>query len=111
MSDYTLVPDLADLAEVPEDGILSKPMFTDARLRATLFALSAGQELTEHTSTMEAILQFLEGEAEITLGSDAHTVGPGTWVRMAPNLVHGIKAVTPLKMLLIVLRESNRDGQ
>ena len=108
---YTVVPSLHDAVEVPADGILSKPIQSDEHVRATLFGLSAGQELTEHTTTMEALLQFLEGEAELTLGGDTHHARPGFWVRMAPGLPHGIKALTPVKMLLIVLRDSRPATQ
>lgn len=108
-TEYTVIPSLAANVAMPEEGVLSKPVFTSARIRATLFAMSAGQELSEHTSTMEAVLQFLEGEAEITLGGERHTVGPGAWVRMAPNLRHSVLATQPLKMLLIVLQDAKPD--
>lgn len=108
---YTAIPSLHDAVELPADGILSKPIQSDEHIRATLFGLSAGQELTEHTTTMEALLQFLEGEAELTLSGDTHHVGPGFWVRMAPGLPHSIKALTPVKMLLIVLRDSRTATQ
>ncbi len=103
---YTLIASLASQVAIPEDGILSKPISTDEHLRATLFGLSAGQEMSEHTTTMEALLQILEGEADITLNDDAHHVGAGDWIRMSPNLRHSITATTPLKMLLLVLRDS-----
>lgn len=103
---YTLVANLAAQVTIPEDGILSKPISTDEHLRATLFGLSAGQEMSEHTTTMEALLQILEGEADVTLNDDAHHVKAGDWLRMAPNLRHSITATSPLKMLLLVLRDS-----
>jgi quercetin dioxygenase-like cupin family protein len=103
---YTLINALPSCVEMPEDGILSKPISTNNYLRATLFALSAGQEMSEHTTTMEALLQILEGEADLTLGDDPHRAGPGAWIRMSPNLRHSITAVTPLKMLLVVLRDA-----
>lgn len=106
---YVLIASLAEAVEVPAEGILSRPIFSDAQMRVTLFGMSAGQEMTEHTTTMEAILQFIAGTARITLGEDAHEVKAGAWVRMAPNLPHSIHALTPLKMLLIVLRAS-REG-
>ena len=110
-ADYTLIESLASTVQCPDDGILSKPIYTDERMRVTLFALSAGQEMTEHTTTMEALLQFLEGEAEITMGDDRHTVRAGAWVQMSPNLRHSIKATHPLKMLLVVLRPAPDAGK
>lgn len=102
----TFIPSLAALVEIPDDGILSKPIATDTYIRATLFGMSPGQEMSEHTTTMEALLQILEGDAQISLGEDSHHARAGTWICMPPNLRHSITALTPLKMLLIVLREA-----
>jgi len=66
--------------------------------------LDAGEEMTDHTSTMEATLHFLEGEAEVTLGDDTVSVQAGGWVQMNAGLVHGIRAVTAVKLLLVLLR-------
>ncbi len=101
---YTFFQDVAQEVEIPSDGILSKPIFTDERMRATLFGMSAGQEMTEHTTSMEAILQFLEGEVELTVDGKQHTASPGTWLRMAPRVVHSLLAKSPAKFYLIVLR-------
>lgn len=103
---YTLISAIASQVEIPADGILSKPISSDEHLRATLFGMSAGQEMSEHTTTMEALLQILEGEADLTLGDDPHRARAGDWIRMSPNLRHSIKAVTPLKMFLVVLRDT-----
>lgn len=102
---YTIVPSLTDAVEATEGAILSKPIFSDTRLRATLFALGQGQELTEHTTTMEAVVQILEGEVEFRLGEDLHVLRAGAWIQMNPNLAHSLRALTPVKMLLLVLRD------
>ena len=107
---FTLIPSLAAHVETPNDGILSLPISSDAHMRATLFAMSAGQEMTEHTTTMEAVVQFLEGEAELTLGGETHIVGPGAWICMAPNLPHSIRATQPVKFLLLVLRDTRKEA-
>jgi quercetin dioxygenase-like cupin family protein len=44
---------------------------------------------------MAAVLQFLKGEAELTLGSEKRNVRAGALVHMAPGLSHGIIAKTP----------------
>lgn len=105
-NEYTLVESVPATVETPATGILSKVLFSDDALRVTAFAFAAGEEMTDHTSTMEATLQFLEGEAEVKLGDDTVTVGPGSWIQMNPGLVHGIKANTAVKMLLVLLRSS-----
>ena len=67
---YTHISDLAKEAQPPEKGILSRTLFNDDRLKAVIFGFAQGEELSEHTASMPAILHFLQGEAKLTLGDD-----------------------------------------
>jgi hypothetical protein len=72
MADYTLLVDLAKEVQPPNKGILSRTLFNDDRLKAVIFGFVQGEELSEHTASMPAILHFLQGEATVTLGDDKH---------------------------------------
>ncbi len=100
---YTLVPDLA-AQEIPTDGILSRTLYNDDALKVVQFAFAAGQELSEHTASMPAVLQVVAGEAQFTLGGDRVEVGPGAWVHMPAHLPHRVHAKTPLIMLLLLIK-------
>lgn len=104
---YTLHTDLNRLLDLPEEGTLSRTLYQDDRVKVVLFNFCAGQELSEHTATKPAIMHFLAGEADITLGSDTTAVTPGTWVHMAPQLSHSIRAKTSVTMLLTLLKSSD----
>jgi quercetin dioxygenase-like cupin family protein len=91
-------------AQVPPDGILSRTIFNDDRVKAVWFGFAAGQELSEHTASMPAVIHILEGQARLTLGSEASDAGAGTWVHMPANLSHGVRAVTQVTMLLLLLK-------
>jgi quercetin dioxygenase-like cupin family protein len=101
---YTHFLDLAKEVEPPEKGILSRTLFSDDRLKAVLFGFAQGEELSEHTASMPAVLHFLQGEAKLTLGDDTVEAKPGTWVHMPTGLRHSIQAKTPLAMLLLLLK-------
>ena len=101
---YTLVAELANEVVPPEEGILSKPIFNDDRLKAVVFGFSKGSELTEHTASMPAVVQFIQGEAKFTLGSDEVQAKPGTWIYMAANLPHSVLAETPTIMLVMLMK-------
>lgn len=103
MGAYALIRDMRAEVEVPKDGILSRTVHTEGTLSLTLFGFDAGQELTEHTSTRAAIIEVLDGEAEITLGGDVHHLGAGAWVAMPPGMTHAIRATTPMRMALTLL--------
>jgi quercetin dioxygenase-like cupin family protein len=103
---YELLTDLARQIEVPADGTLSRTIHQDERLKVVLFAFSAGQELSEHTASTPAIMHFLSGEADVTLGAEKATASAGTWIHMAAELRHSIRTKTPAVMLLSLLKGS-----
>ena len=101
---YTLVANLASEIEPPTDGTLSRTVFQDARLKAIIFGFSAGQELSEHTASSPAIIHFLRGEADVTLGPDRLSACAGTWIHMPAQLPHSIRTKTPVVMLLLLIK-------
>jgi quercetin dioxygenase-like cupin family protein len=104
MSDYTHFLDLAKEVRPPDKGILSRTLFNDDCLKVVIFGFAQGEELSEHTASMPAVLHFLQGEATLTLGDDRHDAKPGTWVHMPKGLRHSIQAKTPVVMLLLLLK-------
>jgi quercetin dioxygenase-like cupin family protein len=104
MSEYTLWLDLAQEVQPPDKGILSRTLFSDDGLKVVLFGFAQGEELSEHTASMPAVLHFLRGEAKLTLGDDTLEARPGTCVHMPKGLRHSIQAQTPVVMLLLLLK-------
>jgi quercetin dioxygenase-like cupin family protein len=104
MSQYTLFLDLAKEVQPPDKGILSRTLFGDDRLKVVLFGFGQGEELSEHTASMPAVLHFLQGEPKLPLGDDTLEAKPGTWVHMPRSLRHSIQAKTPVVMLLLLLK-------
>jgi quercetin dioxygenase-like cupin family protein len=102
---FTHFADLANEGRPPDKGILSRTLFNDDRLKAVLFGFAQGEELSEHTASMPAVLHFLTGEARLTLGDDTLEARPGTWVHMPTGMRHSIQARTPVAMLLLLLKE------
>lgn len=102
---YTHIVDLAKEVEPPDDGILTRSLFNDDHVKAVIFGFGAGEELSEHTAAMPAILHFLRGEAALTLGNNTIAAQAGTWVHLEPNLRHSVKTTTPVVMLLLLLKK------
>jgi len=104
MPGYTIVQDPLKQQPIPEEGILTRQLFENESLRVVLFTFSSGQRLSEHTASTTALLHFLSGEANMTLGSDTIEAGPGTWVRMDAGLSHSVVTKSPVVMLLVLLK-------
>ncbi len=101
---YQYIPNLEGEVTIPQDGILSRTLHNGERARIVVFGFAAGQELTEHTSKLPAIVQILSGEARLKLGADEMDAGAGACAYMPPELPHAIFAKTPVTMALILLK-------
>jgi quercetin dioxygenase-like cupin family protein len=95
----------AELPEISPDSIVSRTLYEDEQHKAILFGFAQGQELSEHTASQTALLYFVKGSAQLTLGEDQRQASPGTWVRMAPRLPHSVLAETELVMMLILMKQ------
>jgi quercetin dioxygenase-like cupin family protein len=101
---YFFAPDVIAQIEVPKQGILSRTLYNDDRVKLVLFGFSEGQELSAHTAPMPADLYFLKGEGSLTLGEEQMPVQAGSFAHMTPDLPHSIVATTPLVMLLVMMK-------
>lgn len=101
---YQFIVDLAKEITPPADGTLSRTVFQNDQFKAVLFGFAAGQELSEHTASVPAIMHFLSGDAEVTLGPDHVSAATGSWIHMPAHLSHSIKATSNTVMLLLLLK-------
>ena len=84
----------------PSSGTLAKT----AEGSLSIFAFDRGQELSEHTSPFGAIVQVLDGKAELIIGGEPVIAGAGALVLMPADVPHAVRAPERFKMLLIMLR-------
>jgi quercetin dioxygenase-like cupin family protein len=82
----------------------NEAMTENDRLKVILFGFAQGEELSEHTASMPAVLPFLQGEAKLMLGDDTLEAKAGSWVHMPTGLRHSIQAQRPVVMLLLLLK-------
>ncbi len=107
MSDsFTYFERFEDIADLPNDGILSRTILNEPALRLVLFHFAKGQELTDHTSATPAVIQIISGEVHLRLGDEMREAHPGTMVYMPANVNHGVFAKTNTTMLLHMLKSA-----
>lgn len=102
---YIHLPNLSQEADIPVNGILSRTLYQDDHVKVVIFGFAEGQELSAHTAPFRAIIHVLDGTARLKLGADTVEAGPGAWIQMEPNLEHGVFAVTPVRLLLTLLKK------
>jgi quercetin dioxygenase-like cupin family protein len=85
-------------------AVVSKTLIKKETGNITLFAFDAGQGLSEHTAPFDAVVQILDGEADITIGGQTQTVDAGQMLIMPANVPHALHAREKFKMLLVMIR-------
>jgi quercetin dioxygenase-like cupin family protein len=98
------VADVATLVEYQSGSVVSREILKGATGRVTLFAFDEGEALSEHTSPFNALVQVVEGEAEITISGKAHRVNGGELILMPAQQPHALTAIKRFKMVLTMIR-------
>jgi quercetin dioxygenase-like cupin family protein len=93
-----------DLIDYQAEAVVSRVILKGKTGTVTIFAFDAGQGLSEHTAPFDALVQILDGEAEITISGKSSIVRAGELILMPANKPHALKAGHRFKMLLIMIR-------
>lgn len=88
-----------DAGAVVSRTIIQKPVGT-----VTIFSFDKGQGLSEHTAPFDAMVEILDGEAEIMIDRKKVLVKAGEFIIMPANRPHALKAVKKFKMALIMIK-------
>jgi quercetin dioxygenase-like cupin family protein len=94
----------ANLAAYQKGAIVSRTVVDKNTGTVTFFAFDEGQGLSEHTAPFDALVQILEGEAEISIAGEPHQLQAGTMVVMPGGQPHALRALKRFKMLLTMIR-------
>jgi quercetin dioxygenase-like cupin family protein len=94
-----------DKVEYSTEGIVSKRVIQKEKGNITLFAFDQGQKLSEHSAPFDAMVQVLEGKAEIMINRVPYEVTAGQAIIMPANIPHAVNAVEKFKMLLTMIKE------
>jgi quercetin dioxygenase-like cupin family protein len=95
---------MKDLAAYHDGAVVSKEVLKKDTGTVTVFAFDQGQGLSEHTAPFDALVEILDGEAEVIISDKAHQVSEGEMIIMPANEPHALKANKRFKMMLVMIR-------
>ena len=95
---------LAGLVQYAPDSIVSKTILDKPVGTITLFAFDRGQKLSEHPAPYDAVVQVLDGSAQLTIAGEEVEVLAGEIIIMPGNVPHAVTAKEEFKMLLTMIR-------
>jgi quercetin dioxygenase-like cupin family protein len=95
---------LAQLVTYQDGSVVSRQITKADAGNVTLFAFDRDQELSEHTAPFDALVYILEGQAQIKISGKVFELRTAEAIIMPANEPHALKALTPFKMLLTMIR-------
>ena len=100
----TTVFNLSQQIEYSKGGVISKQILKNQAGNVTLFSFDKEQGLSEHAAPFDALVQIIDGKAEVTIGGIAHTLETGQIIIMPANIPHALFATEQFKMLLTMIK-------
>jgi quercetin dioxygenase-like cupin family protein len=95
---------VAGLIDYAPGAVVSREVLRKQTGTVTVFAFDEGQGLSEHTAPFDALVQVLDGEAEVIIEGQPHRVKAGELIIMPANKPHALQAVNRFKMMLVMIR-------
>ncbi len=98
------VLNLTKILQVQTGAVVSRTLINQKTGTVTMFAFDKNEGLSEHTAPYDASVYVIEGEMEITISSNSYELTAGDLIIMPANQPHALNAITPTKMLLVMIR-------
>lgn len=95
---------LKDSIEYQSGSVVSKEILKTDGGTVTIFAFDAGQGLSEHTAPFNALVQIIDGEAQINIEKTSYTLTEGQLIELPASKPHSLKALKRFKMLLTMIK-------
>jgi quercetin dioxygenase-like cupin family protein len=97
---------IENLIDYQEKSVVSREIIRKDTGTVTIFAFDRGEGLSEHTAPFDAMVQVVDGTAEIIISGDKNLVKSGEMIIMPGNVPHALNAVERFKMVLTMIRSN-----
>ncbi len=95
---------LLDTATIVKDATVSKPLVNLPELKLVLFAMDAGQSISEHRAPYVATVHVLDGRLRFGVDGQSREMTANDWLVMPPDQPHDLDAIEPTRFLLTLVK-------
>jgi len=95
---------LEGIIDYAKGAVVSKTIIKKETGNVSLFVFDKGEGLSEHTAPFDAMVQVIDEKACIIIGGVENNLEKGESIIMPANITHALKAITPFKMILTMVK-------
>jgi quercetin dioxygenase-like cupin family protein len=93
-----------DSIDYAPSAVVSKHILKKDTGNISLFAFDKGEGLSEHTAPFDAIVEVVDGKADIIINGVSHILEAGETIIMPANVPHALHAIERFKMVLTMIK-------
>jgi quercetin dioxygenase-like cupin family protein len=93
-----------ELIDYQDGSVVSREIIRKDTGTVTIFAFDKGEGLSEHTAPFDAMVQIVDGKAEITISGNKNILEKGDMIIMPADEPHALTALEKYKMVLTMIR-------
>lgn len=93
-----------EIVEYTNGAVVSRTIIKKQTGNVTVFSFDKGEGLSEHTAAFDALVNIVDGTAEIMINGVSHILNGGQSIIMPGNVPHAVKAVEKFKMVLVMIK-------
>ncbi|MDZ7740670.1 MAG: cupin domain-containing protein [Bacteroidota bacterium] len=90
--------------EYAEGSIVSKNVLKNEAGNVSLFAFDKDEGLSEHTAPFDALVQVIDGKADVIINGKTHILESGDSIIMPASVPHALRAAERFKMILTMIK-------
>ena len=98
------VDNIDELISYQKKSVVSRTLIDKETGTITVFSFDKDEGLSEHTAPYDALVYVYDGEALITISGEPHEVKKGQTIIMPANDPHALRATSPFKMMLVMIK-------
>jgi quercetin dioxygenase-like cupin family protein len=95
---------ISELIEYQKGAVVSRELIRKKTGTVTLFSFDRGQGLSEHTAPFDALVQIIDGAAQVRISGKPHLVKNGELIILPAGKPHSLLALRRFKMMLVMIR-------
>lgn len=97
---------LLDTCPIVPGAIVSKPLLNLPEGRVVIFAMDAGQQISEHRAPFISTVHVIEGRLRFGVETTERDMGPHDWLVMPANAPHRLVALEPTRFILTLFKRA-----
>ena len=103
--DQAKVLDVESLIQYQDSAIVSRILLKKKTGNIPVFAFDKDQELSEHTAPFDALVQVIDGKANVIINGKPHKLSAGQMIIMPAKIPHALYADEKFKMILTMIKQ------